>query len=78
MNDKLMLDQITLAIEQAVSEFLEVAHLESGDILVVGCSSSEVQKQRIGSASSYEVGKCIYEMPKRRGYGRTSAYRVLL
>lgn len=61
MDEKLMLDQIDISLEKAVSEFLELAHLAAGDILVVGCSSSEVQKQKIGSASNAAIGKSIYE-----------------
>lgn len=61
MHDKLLLDKIALYTKQAVSELLEQARLSAHDILVVGCSSSEVQKRKIGSASNYDIGKCIYD-----------------
>jgi len=54
-------EEISAAVKQAVKELLEAAKLESGDILVVGCSSSEVQEQKIGSASSEIIGRCIFE-----------------
>jgi len=60
MSDQLLLDQIAVSAEKAVKELLEVARLESGDILVVGCSTSEIQKKMIGSASSEAIGRCIY------------------
>lgn len=51
---------IAEATEQAVIELLDVARLEAGDILVVGCSTSEVQKLRIGSAPDESIGNSIY------------------
>lgn len=32
---------------KAVTELIEAAHLKEGDILVVGCSSSEIKGERI-------------------------------
>ena len=34
--------QITAQAQQAATELLEAAHLETGDLFVVGCSSSEI------------------------------------
>ena len=47
-----MYEEITGPARQAVTELLERARLEPGDIFVVGCSSSEVGGHRIGSDSS--------------------------
>ena len=44
----------------AVSELLEKAHLKKGDIFIVGCSTSEVLGERIGTASSAEAAMAIY------------------
>ena len=38
-----------------------VANLKKGDILVVGCSSSEVCGSKVGSASSPETAEAIFE-----------------
>lgn len=46
---------------QAAEELCEAAGLKKGQILVVGCSSSEVLGQRIGSFSSEETALEIYE-----------------
>lgn len=45
---------------QICLELLEQAHLEKQDILVIGCSSSEVAAHRIGSYSSAEIGEAIF------------------
>ena len=56
-----MLEELTLQAKEAVTGLLEVARLQQGDILVVGCSSSEVGGQKIGSASSPQVAQAILE-----------------
>ena len=45
---------------QAVSELLEVSRLEKGDLFVVGCSSSEVLGEKIGTHTSLDVAEAIY------------------
>ena len=45
----------------AVSELIEVAGLEAGDILVVGCSSSEIVGGHIGKASSPDTANAVFE-----------------
>ena len=55
-----MLNNIKEDILKVVEELLEVAKLEKGDIVVVGCSSSEVAGQKIGTYSSEEIGKVIF------------------
>ena len=58
-------------LRKAITELLEVAHLEKGDLFVVGCSSSEVIGHKIGSFSSVDVAKAlfdgIYPMLKENG-----------
>lgn len=44
----------------AVTELLEQAALEAGDLFVVGCSSSEVAGHKIGSYSSVEVARAVF------------------
>ena len=50
-------NQLTIAL----SELLEAADLEKGDILVVGCSTSEVLGEKIGSYGSLDVAKALCE-----------------
>ena len=47
--------------ETAVHELIEIAHLTSGQILVIGCSSSEMIGERIGKHSSMEAAVALYE-----------------
>ncbi|MCD8122314.1 MAG: TIGR01440 family protein [Clostridiales bacterium] len=46
-------------------QLLHEAKLEEGDILVVGCSTSEVGGKRIGRYSSPELGQAIWEGIRR-------------
>ena len=45
---------------QALRELLDQAKLSEGDILAVGCSSSEVAGERIGTLSSVETAKAVF------------------
>lgn len=59
--EKEFLKEINKQAEQAVRLLLEQAHLSEGDILVVGCSSSEVVGERIGTSSSLETAEAVFE-----------------
>ena len=57
-------DILNLIKEQAASatkELCETAHLKENSIFVVGCSSSEVAGEHIGTFSSPQVASAIYE-----------------
>jgi len=54
------LSKIITQTRQICFELLEQAHLEPQDILVVGCSSSEIAAHRIGSYSSAEIGEAVF------------------
>ena len=67
-------DYIAMVYNQAkdaTNEVIEKANMQNGDILVVGCSSSEVIGESIGSSSSLETAQAvfggIYEAAKARG-----------
>lgn len=55
-----LLQEIRTAAETALHELIEVAGLTSGQILVVGCSSSEMIGERIGKHSSKEAAEALY------------------
>lgn len=55
------LDEIREQTRAVFDELMAAADLEEGDILVVGCSSSEVASHKIGSYSSAEIGKAIFD-----------------
>ena len=53
--------QIRKEAELAVCELLDAAGAKEGQILVVGCSSSEIAGGQIGHASAPEVADAVYE-----------------
>ena len=55
-----MIENIKNEAATAAKELCKVAKLERGDIVVIGCSSSEVGGSKIGSDSSPEVAKAVY------------------
>ena len=56
-----MYETIARQTREAAAEFASLARLKKGDIVAVGCSSSEVLGGRIGTASSPEAGKVIFD-----------------
>ncbi|MDR9858645.1 TIGR01440 family protein [Treponema socranskii] len=62
---------ITEDVKNAVNQLLSVAELKEENILVVGCSSSEILGNKIGTTSSEEAGrevfKAIYDIVRPRG-----------
>ncbi len=53
------LDAIRVQTLEAATELLQVAKITSGQVMVVGCSTSEVIGARIGSAGSSDVAEVI-------------------
>lgn len=53
------LDQIKQQTRQGLTELLNQAKLEAGDVFVLGLSTSEVQGEQIGEDSSIEIGRVI-------------------
>lgn len=47
-------------LQIALSDFQEQASLQSGQIFVVGCSTSEVLGERIGTSGTMEVAEAIF------------------
>ncbi len=62
MTDKnVILDEIKVASAAAAEEIIKVGRLSDGDILVVGCSSSEIVGGLIGHESTPEAADAVYE-----------------
>lgn len=57
----MILDEIRNQSAQAANDLCEVAKLKKGDVVVIGCSSSEVCGHQVGSASSPETAEAIFE-----------------
>lgn len=56
------LEKIKSETRAAICELLDCAKLTPGDIVVVGCSSSEIAGGDIGRLSSPEIGAAVYEI----------------
>ena len=54
-----MLEKIKNDATAAVSELLEVAKLKTGDLFVIGCSSSEMVGEKIGTHSSVDAAAAL-------------------
>ena len=57
--------QIEKESENVVNEVYELAKLKAGDLLVIGCSSSTVQGELIGTHSSMELAEAVYRGVKK-------------
>lgn len=55
------LQQLTQQANTALLQLLGQAKLQAGQIVVIGCSSSEVAGQKIGTASSPEIAAALLE-----------------
>lgn len=55
------LEEIKVQTLSAVREVCEKSHLKSGDLLVIGCSTSEIGGGVIGKNSSADLGKAVFE-----------------
>ena len=62
---------IKLQTENTIKELIELAKLKKGDIVVVGCSTSEVVGSKIGTNSDPDTAKtifdAIYSILKKKG-----------
>ena len=56
-----MYEKIKEEASLAAQELLEAAKLSAGQIVIIGCSTSEVCGQRIGTASVPEVAEALYD-----------------
>jgi uncharacterized protein (TIGR01440 family) len=68
---KMQLTCLTAEAKDALSGLLNVAGLEPGMIIVIGCSTSEVMGKKIGSASNIDTAEAIMAglLPVARGHG---------
>lgn len=61
MENKTLLTQVRQEAADAAQQLMEAAHLRKGQIVVVGCSTSEVVGKNVGSWSTPEVAAAIFE-----------------
>ena len=56
-----MYDQIKKEANSAFCELIEAAKLHEGSIIVIGCSTSEIAGDRIGTHSNVDIAKALYD-----------------
>lgn len=56
-----LINQIKKETTQAVLELFEAAKLCTGHIMVIGCSTSEIEGHKIGCGSNPEIGNAVFE-----------------
>lgn len=59
--EETFLNKVREQAYKASEELIGEARLAKGDILVVGCSSSEVTGERIGTSSSLDTAEAVFE-----------------
>lgn len=69
-----MYEELTIQASQVTEELCEKAKLQEGQILVVGCSTSEVCGDRIGTGSNLEAAEAVFSGI----YQVTSKYGIYL
>lgn len=60
-----MIQESEKELETVLAEFKEQANLRPGQLLVVGCSTSEVIGERIGTSGTVEVAEMIFRGLKK-------------
>jgi uncharacterized protein (TIGR01440 family) len=58
---KMMYETIKTEAKAAVTELLELSTLRRGDVVVIGCSSSEIVGESIGKGSAPDAAKAAYD-----------------
>ena len=66
-----MIEEVKKKASEAISELFQIAKLKPGDVLVIGCSSSEIVGAQIGKGSSMEAAEAVLAgiSPVLRGNG---------
>jgi uncharacterized protein (TIGR01440 family) len=60
-----MIEEWEAQLAAILAEFQEQASLKKGQLLVVGCSTSEVIGEKIGTAGTFEVAAMIFRQMKK-------------
>ena len=60
-----MIEEWESQLAAILTEFQEQASLKKGQLLVVGCSTSEVMGEKIGTAGTFEVAAMIFRQMKK-------------
>ena len=66
-----MYEKIVEQSKNMIEEFMSIVPMSAGEILVIGCSSSEIVGESIGKGSDFNAAKAVFEgiAPTLRGKG---------
>lgn len=66
-----MYENVKTAAQSAMAELINEANLEKGQLVAVGCSSSEIEGEKIGKGSSPKAAEAVLEgiLPLLEGNG---------
>ena len=69
--------EINRILDEAVGALMDAGHLESGSVIVLGCSTSEITGARIGKGSVPELGEIVAEamLAACKGHGVHAAFQ---
>ncbi|MBR7164290.1 MAG: TIGR01440 family protein [Clostridia bacterium] len=56
-----MYEELTKQAKTAILELVDAARLSAGDLLIIGCSTSEVCGEHIGKGSSIETAEALWQ-----------------
>lgn len=61
MEKEIIKEEVNRVLDEAVGALMDAGHLESGSVIVLGCSTSEIAGARIGKGSVPELGEIVAE-----------------
>ena len=69
--------EINRILDESVGALMDAGHLESGSVIVLGCSTSEITGARIGKGSVPELGEIVAEamLVACKGHGVHAAFQ---
>ena len=69
--------EINRILDESVGALMDAGHLESGSVIVLGCSTSEITGARIGKGSVPELGEIVAEamLAACKGHGVHAAFQ---
>ena len=69
-------------VKSAICELIKESGIKSGEILIMGCSTSEIIGSKIGTNSNPDTAKIVfealYESAKESGIKKGDIYKALL
>ena len=72
-----MTNELYMQTKELMEEFYEKANLKAGNIVVVGCSTSEIIGSKIGTNSNPETAETVFQAIYHHLHSNLSLYLIL-